>query len=105
MQIPCGNRLQKILVNYYTKELANYLRFIPKIDMSLSNEIDYIKQSNELFDNIFDKNAFIKNVNQLEKIDEICEFINDTIDYDINTYLDNNYKIESNIEFNLQNIE
>ena len=85
--IPCTKRINHILINYYKKRLSEFISFIPSIDTSLANEIDYINDLNNIYDGIVDQNAFTKDIDDLRRIDELEPFVSDCINYDIREFI------------------
>ena len=88
--IPCSDRINNILLNYYKKVISNYLSYTPRLDLTIANEIDYLYDLNNIYRSVVDKNVFSKTIEELKEVPELEEFINEAIQYDIDKYIKEN---------------
>jgi len=83
------------------KKIREYYDKIPIIIISASVELDFIKQSYDFGCNDYIKKPFF--IDELEiKIDQLCTIQNTQIQYDVNSYFDNE---ASTIEFDNKKVK
>ncbi len=93
VSVPCGKTLRDSLVNYYKKDLSMHFNYDAVINKKLAFEIDTIHFFNQTFENIINKNVFIKNAIEMESIEEISEFVKYCNQVDLDDYLENHKQL------------